>query len=79
MDASRGAVCPSIQVTAAVWTIERMSPDDWDSVRRIYDEGLATRQATFETTAPAWDESRFPCVRQMHQGGNAGPQNPESD
>ena len=29
--------------------------------------------------APTWDETRFPCVRQMHQGGNAGPQNPESD
>ncbi len=29
--------------------------------------------------APAWDESRFPCIRQMHQGGNAGPQQPEND
>ena len=33
-----------------------MMPDDWDSVRRIYEEGLATRQATFETITPAWDE-----------------------
>jgi hypothetical protein len=29
--------------------------------------------------APSWDETRFPCIRQMHQGGNAGPQTPESD
>ncbi len=29
--------------------------------------------------APAWDETRLPCVTQMHQGGNAGPQSPESD
>ncbi|HTB76081.1 MAG TPA: hypothetical protein VK762_22685 [Polyangiaceae bacterium] len=29
--------------------------------------------------APTWDETRFPCIKQMHQGGNAGPQSPESD
>jgi hypothetical protein len=29
--------------------------------------------------APTWDETRFPCIKQMHQGGNAGPQTPESD
>jgi hypothetical protein len=29
--------------------------------------------------APTWDETRFPCIRQMHQGGDSGPQNPESD
>jgi phosphinothricin acetyltransferase len=33
-----------------------MAPDDWDAVEAIYAEGIATRQATFETTTPTWDE-----------------------
>lgn len=41
---------------AAVWTIEPMAPGDWNAVRHIYEEGLATRNATFETVAPGWDE-----------------------
>ena len=32
-----------------------MSPDDWEAVRAIYREGIATRNATFETDAPGWD------------------------
>src|SRR6185503_10929895 len=35
--------------------IASMSPDDWNDVRRIYLEGIATGDATFETEAPAWD------------------------
>ena len=27
----------------------------WESVRDIYEEGLATGHASFETTAPTWD------------------------
>ncbi len=33
-----------------------MTPYDWDTVRAIYLEGIATRNATFETSAPAWDK-----------------------
>ncbi len=29
---------------------------DWDAVRAIYLEGLATGQASFETTVPEWEE-----------------------
>lgn len=36
-------------------TIRDMSPDDWPSVRSIYEEGIATANATFETASPAWD------------------------
>ena len=32
-----------------------MNPGDWEQVRRIYLEGLATGQATFETDAPSWE------------------------
>jgi len=34
--------------------VRAMSPQDWPSVARIYAEGIATRDATFETTVPAW-------------------------
>ena len=33
-----------------------MKPTDWPAVRAIYEEGIATGNATFETTAPDWPE-----------------------
>ena len=36
--------------------IAPMSPGHWRSVRAIYLEGIATRNATFETDAPEWDK-----------------------
>ncbi len=32
-----------------------MTPDDWTRVRSIYGAGIATRNATFETDASAWE------------------------
>ena len=32
-----------------------MTPDDWPAVRRIYADGIATGNATFETEAPDWE------------------------
>ena len=32
-----------------------MTPDDWPAVRLIYEDGIATGNATFETEAPDWD------------------------
>ena len=32
-----------------------MRADDWPTVKTIYEQGIATRQATFETEAPAWE------------------------
>jgi L-amino acid N-acyltransferase YncA len=43
-----------------------MLPQDWDAVRGIYVEGIATRNATFEQSAPdwqAWDQGHLPCCR----------------
>lgn len=31
-----------------------MAAEDWESVRAIYLDGIATGQATFETEAPSW-------------------------
>ncbi len=36
--------------------IEPMQPADWDAVAAIYAQGLATGNATFETTVPSWEE-----------------------
>jgi L-amino acid N-acyltransferase YncA len=36
-------------------TIRPMTQADWRSVREIYEEGLATGQASFETSAPTWE------------------------
>lgn len=36
--------------------IDPLQPADWDEVRRIYLEGLATGNASFETEAPTWEQ-----------------------
>src|SRR5260370_31617538 len=35
--------------------IDELRPEDWQQVRRIYQEGLATGQASFEVDAPSWE------------------------
>jgi phosphinothricin acetyltransferase len=36
--------------------IVSMDPGDWDQVREIYLQGIATGNATFETAAPSWEQ-----------------------
>lgn len=36
--------------------IEAMRPEDWEAVRAIYEAGIATKNATFETTVPVWEQ-----------------------
>lgn len=36
-------------------TIDEMVPGDWSAVSEIYAQGLATRNATFETEVPTWE------------------------
>src|SRR5262249_14755482 len=36
--------------------IRAMQPHDWPAMRAIYEQGIATGQATFETAAPSWEE-----------------------
>ncbi len=36
--------------------IRKLSPDDWPEVSRIYQQGIDTNLATFQTTCPAWEE-----------------------
>ena len=42
-------------MTASAISLSEMTPAHWEGVRRIYVEGIATGNATFETEAPAWD------------------------
>jgi len=48
------------------FVIDALTPADWERVRAIYLEGIATGQATFETDAPtweAWDAGHLPFGR----------------
>lgn len=36
--------------------ISPLLPDHWPVVARIYEEGIATSDATFQTTVPTWEE-----------------------
>ncbi len=52
--------------------MDPMLPSDWSAVREIYLEGIATRQATFETEASAWeawDASHSPFARLLARKG----------
>jgi L-amino acid N-acyltransferase YncA len=52
--------------------IRAMRADDWPTVKTIYEQGIATRQATFETEAPAWeawDAAHLPGLRLVAEEG----------
>ena len=54
--------------------IAPLTPDDWPSVRRIYADGVATGNATFETEPPEWDDwnrSHHPQCRLVARIGDA--------
>ena len=36
--------------------LDLMKPSDWEAVKQIYEEGLATGNATFQQSAPTWEE-----------------------
>ena len=38
------------------FTIEQMNASDWEAVQTIYQEGIATGNAIFETAVPAWEK-----------------------
>ena len=54
--------------------IDELTPADWERVRAIYLEGIASGHATFETEAPpweAWDAAHHPFGRLVACGGGA--------
>jgi phosphinothricin acetyltransferase len=38
------------------YKIEEMSEEDWESVAKIYLEGISTGKATFQSDIPAWEQ-----------------------
>jgi phosphinothricin acetyltransferase len=42
-------------VDAAATTIAELRPEHWPAAARIYAEGIATGDATFETEVPGWE------------------------
>jgi L-amino acid N-acyltransferase YncA len=57
----------------SVITIGSMQPGDWNQVKSIYLEGIATGNATFETSAPsfaAWDKAHLPFARLVARNGD---------
>jgi L-amino acid N-acyltransferase YncA len=50
--------------TANALQVDRLTAGDWPAVSAIYAEGIATRNATFETTVPSWDE--WACAHMGH-------------
>jgi L-amino acid N-acyltransferase YncA len=54
--------------------IDSMAACDWDQVRSIYLEGIATGNATFETAAPdweTWDAAHLPEARLVARCGDS--------
>ena len=37
-------------------SIRSMTPEDWPAVARVYQEGMDTNLATFQTECPSWEE-----------------------
>lgn len=54
-------------------TIREMLPGDWPAVREIYAQGIATGQATLETSPPeweVWDQSHVAALRYVAISGD---------
>lgn len=60
-------------VTAMNRAIDQMKASDWQQVRSIYLEGIATGDSTFETDAPSWekwDDAHLQVARLVMRDGN---------
>lgn len=61
-----------IPADSAQLIIEQMNPVDWEQVRTIYEEGIRSGNATFETAAPdwgKWDANHLPNCRLVARAG----------
>jgi L-amino acid N-acyltransferase YncA len=55
------------------YMINKMTPDDWKQVHRIYQEGIDTGHATFEKEVPdweAWDMAHLSQARLVARNGD---------
>ncbi len=56
------------------FVIDEMGAGDWEQVRAIYLEGIATGHATFELDAPAWEHWNAAHMRDCRLVARAGAQ-----
>jgi L-amino acid N-acyltransferase YncA len=64
---------PAARLTSCDIVVAPMRPEDWDAVRAIYVEGIATGNSTFEQNAPdwqTWDQGHLPCCRLVARAGS---------
>jgi len=54
-DGVYGAIVRATKSAHVAVSIREMTDADWPAVRDIYEAGIATGDATFETTAPSWE------------------------
>lgn len=40
----------------SIFFIRNMAPSDWDDVKAIYEDGIRSKNATFETSAGSWEK-----------------------
>lgn len=45
-----------MEINQVNYQIDPMKTSDWDQIRKIYLDGIKTGLATFQTTAPEWNE-----------------------
>ena len=51
-----GKTDSDIRMETAKFVITNMKFGDWEAVIKIYEEGIATGNATVETDAPDWEQ-----------------------
>src|SRR5206468_901223 len=51
----RGLEAPGVDAVPRPVTIRGLRPDDWPAVRAIYEDGIRSGDATFETETPSWE------------------------
>jgi len=54
------------------YIINGLQPSDWEQIRAIYLEGIATRNATFETEAPSWEKWNAAHLADLRLAARAG-------
>ena len=62
-------------MTMSGYEVGAMLPGDWPEVARIYAEGVATGNATFETAVPPWerwDAAHLPAPRLVARNNDGG-------
>src|ERR671925_1487289 len=64
---------PSITTARAI-EIRDLLPLDWEEVVRIYEDGIATGDATFETQPPSWE--RWDATHRWLDATTAEPSSP---